>query len=236
MNIVTVVIVREYITVILISFLLFGNLSIVLAQNDQGLKWSFDMEEDFLMYEIVFRNENGGETEVPINITIGTGIPTIPDAITNWSQIPSYPINMRYVNGTEFVVSDLFPNFSLAVVPTGNWEILSELVEDKYGGSIYFSIDNYDSDFWSYGDEWKPNSSIYGFGYSYTYSKEDGLFAYGDYWMWDTIEGGHPLWQVLFKLDREYNSPLPAIYITYVIIGLVSLVAILIWVKRTNRF
>ncbi|MHA1905159.1 MAG: hypothetical protein ACXADL_15615 [Candidatus Thorarchaeota archaeon] len=189
------------------------------------------------MYELIFRNLEGDEIEYSVNVTFGSSIPEIPDNMANWSQIPQYPVSMIYSNGTELNnLSKFIPRFSYTLLPVGNWNLLSSLANTELNNSIYFSIDNVDSDYWGYTDRWEENESRYRYSYSFTYYKDTGLIFVASFWVHDKYAGGNSLWSVHFTRDFGFNSPLPAIYTTYTIISFGSLAVILIWIRRTNRF
>ncbi|MHA1479965.1 MAG: hypothetical protein ACTSQZ_00875 [Candidatus Thorarchaeota archaeon] len=228
---------RDGVWTLLIWIVLLNVLPLVSSQTSQGLFWDLELEEDFLMYELVFRNAEGMETEHSVNLTFSSELPEIPENLVNWSQIPHYPVSMTYSNGTELTnLSRFIPKYVYTVLPVGNWEYLSTLALAEFNDSTDFEVDNVDSDYWEYSDRWDENGSIYSYSYSFAYNKENGLISYASLWAGNKYEGGHTLWSVHFQRDREFNSPLPVIYTAYTIIAIGSLASILIWIRRTDRF
>ena len=118
--------------IVILSFLPMTN-----AQTPQNLYWDLGVEEDFLMYELIFRDSEDREIGYPVNITFGSELPEIAENIVNWSQIPNYPVSMKYSNGTQLTdLSKFIPGYTYTVLPVGNWELLSSLVEIDFNHSF----------------------------------------------------------------------------------------------------
>lgn len=102
-------------------------ISPVAAANNQGLQWAVASGDRF---DGTISSEFPEEDSVQesIYVLIDANPPTIPDDITIMSQIPEVSGKMYWANGTQ-VPGDPMGLGSYAV-PTGNWSLLSSLVED----------------------------------------------------------------------------------------------------------
>ncbi|MFX0045973.1 MAG: hypothetical protein ACFE8Z_09000 [Candidatus Hermodarchaeota archaeon] len=105
--------------------------SIASATTDQGLEWSVENGDRFYFdVDLVSTLQWGNRHEGIYFLVIGEP-PTIPDGITNYTEIPTLSLESHYLNGTY----DSFfgPIFDLAhrkALPVGNWSLMTSLYGD----------------------------------------------------------------------------------------------------------
>jgi hypothetical protein len=130
---------------------------IVIAQTNQGLEWGFNPAdeyhfmmhldaEDMLIDEEIFTNSSGP-------------LPSIPDSLTNWSDIPYAPLDAYYANGTSLGIIVL--TFVTALnfhLPIGNWTLMSSLYSTTLNVD-HFALDPDDPYFWGY--SWDDDNFTY---------------------------------------------------------------------------
>jgi hypothetical protein len=120
----------------------------VIAQTDQGFEWGFAYYDEF--HFMMHLNGTGLQIDEEIYLISNDTLPSIPDSIENWTDIPYTGIEAYYANGTQLGIEILaFVAMYNAYVPIGNWELLTDLayyrhvVENVTPDSVYPS-------FWGY--------------------------------------------------------------------------------------
>ena len=99
-----------------------------IAQTSQNLEWRIGVGDTFY-YHFYYNSEPFlVDEELYANIT--GPMAAIPDPLTNFSDIPDVPADIKYLNGSDPGMMILFVLFSLKMaVPVGNWSLMTELVE-----------------------------------------------------------------------------------------------------------
>ncbi|UCH05240.1 MAG: hypothetical protein JSW05_03500 [Candidatus Thorarchaeota archaeon] len=155
----------------------------VVAQTNQGFEWGFVWDTEFhfdmdiegdglLIHEEIYFQPN--ET-----------LPTIPDSMDNWTDIPWVTMNSYYANGTDMGLEAILflPAHNLHV-PIGNWALLSTLYLDTLGVDN-LTIDPENPHFWGY--SWADDNWSYGWIHAsegltlevhVDYLKADGFLAH----------------------------------------------------------
>jgi hypothetical protein len=155
----------------------------VIAQTNQGLEWGFDPENE---YHFMMNLEGDGmliNEEIYVNSS--DPLPTIPDSLDNWTDIPWVALDAYFTNGTDlgiYVILFLTAlNFHL---PIGNWTLMSSIYSTTLNVD-HFALDADDPYFWGY--SWDDDDFEYGpvsveEGFTIfvhvDYFKEDGYLSY----------------------------------------------------------
>ncbi|TFG05251.1 hypothetical protein EU538_11555 [Candidatus Thorarchaeota archaeon] len=156
-------------------------ISPVTAATSQGLEWGVDDGDQFNS-QLHLETSDNQTVDEGVYMEI-TSTPTIPNIVTEWNDLPVLGVDLAWTNGTPMGFSALL--FSLIVagggrigVPTGNWTLLSELIDDWWHDSIFAPdeltvIDNYY--YWgvdAYEEQGDTETSV-----RLLYLKEDGFLA-----------------------------------------------------------
>ncbi len=117
---------------IITSVLLIGALLTppAVAQTSESLEWSIEVDDQW-HFNIYWWSEGYQSMEDDFYFS-PSGIPAaIPDLLTDWWDIPDTLGNLYWTNGTDANINlGPFFNFVFKVaVPTGNWSLLTDLVE-----------------------------------------------------------------------------------------------------------
>ena len=157
----------------------------VLAQTNQGLEWGFSADDTF--YFMMHLQGDGMNINEEIYLELNDTLPTIPDSMDNWTDIPWVSIRAYYSNGTELGIEVLtFIAMYNAHLPIGNWSFLSSLALETHNVEN-LTLDDDDIFFWGYsweddnwvlsGEDWTiySNYTIYVHG---SYLKTDGFIAH----------------------------------------------------------
>jgi len=112
-------------------------------------------------------------------------LPTIPDSMDNWTDIPWVPVDSYYANGTAMGIEViLFIATHNLHVPIGNWPLLSTLYLDTLSVEN-LTMDPEDPHFWGY--SWEDDDWSYGWIHAaegltlevhVDYLKTDGFLAH----------------------------------------------------------
>jgi len=176
----------KYSSLLLIILLLTPQISMksVIAQTDQNLEWGFayDDEVHFMMH----LNSTGLQIDEEIYLVSNDTLPSIPNAIDNWTDIPYTGIRAYYANGTQLGIEVLtFVAMYNVYLPIGNWSFLSDLAEGTHTVEN-FSLDEEEYAFWGYSwedDDWILSDggvtiySNYTINVHVEYLKADGFLA-----------------------------------------------------------
>jgi len=155
----------------------------VAAQTNQNFDWGFvwDTEFHFDMYI----EGNGMLIDEEIYFQLNETLPTIPDSMDNWTDIPWATVNSYYANGTKMSLEVILfvPAHNLHV-PIGNWPLLSTLYLDTLNVDN-LTMDPVDPHFWGY--SWADDNWSYGWIHAsegltlevhVDYLKTDGFLAH----------------------------------------------------------
>ena len=157
----------------------------VLAQTNQGFVWGFASDDIFPFMMQLEMNDMILSEEV--HLGVNDTLPTIPDSMDNWTDIPVVVINADYSNGTSIGILGLTLVAMYNVhLPIGNWPLLSSLAQTTHNLEN-LTLDAEDDYFWGY--SWEDNNWVMSDGnftiYSnYTiyvhvsYLKTDGFLAH----------------------------------------------------------
>lgn len=118
----------------------------VLAASNQGFEWGFEAGDKF-NYTFQMHNYTGNSVLIDEKIYLSiTTLPTIPDDMTSWNDIPVVNMAAKWANGTDmgFIVL-IFIAAERIAVPIGNYTLLTEFINAK---ANYDVID--DSLFWGF--------------------------------------------------------------------------------------
>jgi hypothetical protein len=128
----------------------------VSAQTDQGFEWGFvyDDEIHFMMH----LNGTGLQIDEEIYFVSNDTLPTIPDSMDEWTDIPYTGIDAYYANGTQLGIEILaFVAMYNVYLPIGNWALLSSLAQATHNVEN-FTLDSEDPFFWGY--SWEDNDWV----------------------------------------------------------------------------
>lgn len=157
----------------------------VTAQTDQGFEWGFEQDDAF--HFMMHVNGTGFQLDEEIYLDLNDTLPSIPDSMDDWSQIPNVTIDAFYANGTRLGIEVLmFVAMYNAHLPIGNWDLLSTLAETTHDVEN-FTLDPDDSCFWGYSwedDNWVLSGDGWTIWSNYTlyvhvdYLKTDGFLTH----------------------------------------------------------
>jgi hypothetical protein len=129
----------------------------VVAQTNQGLEWGFDYEDEFHFMMHLDAEDMQIDEEIYTNST--GPLPSIPDSLTNWSDIPYTTLNAYYANGTSLGIVSLALVTALNFyLPKGNWTLMSFLFSTTLNVD-HVAIDADDPYFWGY--SWDDDNFTY---------------------------------------------------------------------------
>jgi hypothetical protein len=190
----------------------------VVAQTDQGFEWGFayDDEIHFMMH----LNGTGMQIDEEIYLVSNDTLPTIPDSMDNWTDIPYTVIYAYYANGTQLGIEILsFVAMYNAYLPIGNWNYLSELAENTHTVEN-FTLDPEDPCFWGYSwedDDWVLQEGQVTIYSNYTlyvhveYLKTDGFLTHYSVDAYNTTTGADAgeitLERIGIEQYRETTAP-----------------------------
>jgi len=215
----------KYKSLLLIMLLLTPLISMesVLAQTDQNFEWGFayDDEVHFMMH----LNSTGLQIDEEIYLVSNDTLPSIPNAIDNWTDIPYTSIRAYYANGTQLGIEVLtFVAMYNVYLPIGNWSFLSALAEDTHTVEN-FSLDQEEYAFWGYSwedDDWILSDggltiySNYTINVHVEYLKTDGFIANYTVDAYNTTTGADAGEIVLERLGiEEYRETIDPIIVTH---------------------
>jgi hypothetical protein len=159
--------------------------NLVFAQTDQDLEWGFASDDTF--YFMMHLETNGMMLNEEIYLGVNDTLPTIPDSMDNWTDIPIVVINACYSNGTSLGILGLTLVAMYNVhLPIGNWLLLSSLAQTTHNLEN-LTLDADDDYFWGYSwedENWVLNDvnwtiySIYTIYVHVSYLKTDGFLAH----------------------------------------------------------
>ncbi|MHA2360294.1 MAG: hypothetical protein ACXAB5_08475, partial [Candidatus Thorarchaeota archaeon] len=131
-------------------------------------------------------NGTGFHIDEEIYIVSNDTLPTIPDSMDNWTDIPYTGIFAYYANGTQLGIEILtFVAMYNVYLPIGNWTQLSTLMKRTHNVEEYILYDRHPS-FWGYiweDDDWVLTDggvtvySNYTINVKVEYLKTDGFLA-----------------------------------------------------------
>lgn len=157
----------------------------VIAETDQGFEWGFayDDEIHFMMH----LNGTGLQIDEEIYFVSNDTLPSIPDSMNNWTDIPYTGLEAYYANGTQLGFEILtFVAMYNVYLPIGNWTFLSTLAQTTHTVEN-FTLDPEDPFFWGYSwedDDWVLSGEGWTIWSNYTlyvhveYLKTDGFIAH----------------------------------------------------------
>jgi hypothetical protein len=156
----------------------------VIAQSDQGFEWGFAYDDEF--HFMMHLNSTGLQIDEEIYLVSNDTLPSIPDSIENWTDIPYTGIEAYYANGTQLGIEILtFVAMYNAYVPIGNWSCLSSLAYRTHDvENVILAV--VEPSFWGYrweDDDWVLSDggvtvySNYTINVHVEYFKTDGFLA-----------------------------------------------------------
>jgi hypothetical protein len=129
----------------------------VVAQTNQGLEWGFNAEDEFHFIMHLDAEDMLIDEEIYINST--GPLPSIPDSLTNWSEIPYETLNAYYANGTSLgIIAITFVTALNFYLPIGNWSLMSFLYSTTLDVD-HVAMDPDDPYFWGY--SWDDDNFTY---------------------------------------------------------------------------
>ncbi|MFX1560821.1 MAG: hypothetical protein ACFFBL_09550 [Promethearchaeota archaeon] len=191
----------------------------VIAQTDQGFEWGFVYDDEF--HFMMHLNSTDLQIDEEIYLVSNDTLPSIPDSIENWTDIPYTGIEAYYANGTQLGI-EIFAFVAMynAYVPIGNWELLSDLayyrhiVENLTLASVYPSFWGYrwEDDDWVLTDGGVTIYSNYTINVRVEYLRTDGFLANYTVDAYNTTTGADAGEIVLERLGieeyRETTDPI----------------------------
>jgi hypothetical protein len=155
----------------------------VVAQTNQGFEWGFAWDDVF--HFMMHLDGDGMLIDEGIYFQLNETLPTIPNSMDNWTDIPWAVVNSHYANGTEMGLEVIvFLAAHNVHVPIGNWPLLSSLYLDTLEVEN-LTMDPEDPHFWGY--SWEDDDWEYGWVHSaegltlevhVDYLKTDGFLAH----------------------------------------------------------
>jgi len=168
----------------------------VIAQTDQGFEWGFAYDDE--IHFMMDLNGTGIHIDEEIYMVSNDTLPSIPDSMDNWTDIPYTGIDAFYVNGTQLGIEILtFVAMYNVYLPTGNWTFLSSLAQTTHTVEN-FTLDPEDPCFWGYSwedDDWMLSGEGWTIWSNYTlyvhveYLKIDGFIAHYSVDAYNTTTG-----------------------------------------------
>jgi hypothetical protein len=150
----------------------------VVAQTNQGLEWGFDPSDEYYFEFHLDAEDMQIDEEIYFNSS--DTLPTIPDSLDNWTDIPYIIMNSYYANGTDLGIIQLVFLTALNIqLPIGNWTLMSSIYSNTLDVD-HFALDDDDPYFWGY--SWDDADFEYG-----PISVQEGItiFVHVDYFKED---------------------------------------------------
>jgi len=182
------------------------------AATDQGFDWGIS-PSDSIDYKMIVIGEEGVIFNEDFYMEVDTTLPTIPDSMDNWTDIPFPSMDGYWDNGTAMGLYGLVfiyaGNFFL---PIGNWGLLTTLVETRNGVDDISNVvvePNTDV-YWGYtseGDTSDENTSVL---VEVSYTKSDGALAWYTVQFWNVTTGIRESYITVQRDDLPFDEDLPA--------------------------
>ena len=200
------------VSILLILLLLATLLPVVpvIAQTDQGLEWGFTYDDE--IHFMMHLNGTGFQIDEEIYLVSNDTLPTIPDSMDNWTDIPYTIMYAYYANGTQLGIEILsFVAMYNAYLPIGNWTFLTTLAQTTHDVKN-FTLDPEDPHFWGYSwedDDWVLSGEGWTIWSNYTlkvhvdYLKNDGFLANYSVDAYNTTTGADAGEIVLERMGME---------------------------------
>ncbi|MHA1938099.1 MAG: hypothetical protein ACXACD_17860 [Candidatus Thorarchaeota archaeon] len=150
----------------------------VVAQTNQGLTWGFDPGDEYHFEFHLDAEDMQIDEEIYFNSS--DALPTIPDSLDNWTDIPWVTIDAFYANGTDLgIIALIFLTALNFQLPVGNWTLMSSIYSTTLDVD-HFALDADDPYFWGY--SWDDADFEYG-----PVSVQEGItiFVHVDYFKED---------------------------------------------------
>jgi len=145
------------------------------AATSQGLEWGLEVGDQYNYDYVVTDINNETLMEEVIHFFVTT-IPSIPDIMNSWNELPIIEVDITWANGTlmeEIILEYLLYTMNVEfVLPIGNWTFLTYLYEETAHFDATIS-DN--SSYWGF------EGILFLFGETTVhvdYLKDDGLMAH----------------------------------------------------------
>ena len=195
----------------------------VIAQTEQGLEWGFAYDDEF--HFMMHLNSTGFQITEEIYLICNETLPSIPDAISNWTDLPHTGIEAYYANGTQLGIEIIaFVAMYNVYLPIGNWSLLSSLVRRTHDvENLTMAI--IEPSFWGYrweDDDWVLTDggvtiySNYTINVHVEYLKTDGFLANYTVDAYNTTTGADAGEIVLERLGiEEYRETTDPIIVTH---------------------
>lgn len=147
---------KALIAVLFLSLMIFS--LPVVAQTNQGLEWGFDPSDEYHFEFHLDAEDMQIDEEIYFNSS--DTLPTIPDSLDNWTDIPYVIMNSYYANGTDLGIIELVFLTALNIqLPIGNWTLMSSIYSTTLDVD-HFALDADDPYFWGY--SWDDADFEYG--------------------------------------------------------------------------
>jgi hypothetical protein len=167
---------KALVVVLLLSLMIFT--FPVFAQTNQGLEWGFDPSDEYHFEFHLDAEDMQIDEEIYFNSS--DTLPTIPDSLDNWTDIPYVIMNSYFANGTDLGIIELVFLTALNIqLPIGNWTLMSSIYSTTLDVD-HFALDADDPYFWGY--SWDDADFEYG-----PVSVQEGItiFVHVDYFKED---------------------------------------------------
>jgi hypothetical protein len=182
----------------------------VIAQTDQGFEWGFAYDDEF--HFMMHLNGTGIHIDEEIYMVSNDTLPSIPESMDNWTDIPYTGIDVYYANETQLGIEVLtFVAMYNVYLPIGNWTFLSTLAQTTHTVEN-FTLDPGDPFFWGYSwedDNWVLSGEGWTIWSNYTlyvhveYLKTDGFIAHYSVDAYNTTTGADAGEIVLERMGIE---------------------------------
>ena len=155
----------------------------VTAQTSENLDWGVEVV-DMFYFNIDYWEGISVDINEDFYCNVTGPIPTIPDPVSSFIGIPDVPLTIEFLNATTMGLLLMFITFAMKVtVPTGNWSLMTELVEDvssvEIGGDTYsIQPDVILDDCLHWGFTYNLTTAVTDNVIKVVYLKSDGLLAY----------------------------------------------------------
>ena len=165
-------------------------------------------------------NGTGFHIDEEIYLVSNDTLPSIPDSMDDWTDIPYTGMDAYYSNGTQLGIEMIaFVAMYNAYLPIGNWSFLSTLAQTTHTVEN-FALDPEEYAFWGYGwedDDWLLSGDLWTIWSNYTlyvhveYLKTDGFLANYTVDAYNTTTGADAGEITLERMDidkyRETTAP-----------------------------
>jgi len=149
------------------------------AATSQNLSWGVAENDQFNFTFDAANPDEGLSLHEGMYMLVTDAPPTIPNVVTDWTQVPTVDLDMKWTNGTSIglyvlIFLGIIPFGAHFAVPIGNWTLMTEVVQTSgsWNDSTTFTTN---SAYW--GMSLTYSSSGLRYTVAVSYLKSDGFLA-----------------------------------------------------------